>query len=170
MGENEMAAINLHQDKCLQLELMEDTDSRKLWISKEPMLDSDWPVWFILKLEYMEEYLSDREIAEFGGKYCVSVEAVAPEALSGEQLKRVQESMDFYDIVDEEVLSIMIADYGCKATLFSKAGNNMKLLLREARKELIAIRTLFGFYMDRPQNMIGNTGWDFIKGEIGYKK
>lgn len=160
------------RDKCLKMNLVEDTDSRKLWISEEPMRDSDWPVWFILKLEYIEQYLSESEIAKFGGKYCVSVEAVAPKALSEKNLNYAIDSVGWtnydLDLYTNDYLPVIIADYGCKATLFSKAGNNMKLLLREARKELIPIRTLFGFYMDRPQNRIGNDGWSFVKGEIGY--
>lgn len=27
-----------------------------------------------------------------------------------------------------------------------------------------------GFHLDRPMNAIGNTGWDFLKGDIGFKK
>lgn len=161
------------RDKCLKMNLIEDTDSRKLWISEKPMRDSDWPVWFILKLEYMQQYLSESEIAEFGGKYSVSVEAVAPKALSEKDFDSVlgYVGWEYFNILEnceDDYLCVMVADYGCKATLFSKAGNNMKLLLREARKELVAIRSLFGFYMDRPQNRIGNDGWDFIKGEIGF--
>lgn len=35
-------------------------------------------------------------------------------------------------------------------------------------KENIDIYTrLIGFYLDRPQNMIGDTGWDFLDGNIG---
>lgn len=51
-------------------------------------------------------------------------------------------------------------------------GNNKGELLKAARKELLGVDMLFGFYMDRPLNAIGSTGWDFIKGDItaGFRK
>ena len=37
--------------------------------------------------------------------------------------------------------------------------------MREARKESQIINSLFGFYMDRVENGIGQDGWQLIAGQ-----
>jgi hypothetical protein len=37
--------------------------------------------------------------------------------------------------------------------------------MKEARKESQLINMLFGFYMDRPENGIGQDGWGLIAGQ-----
>jgi hypothetical protein len=98
-------------------------------------------------------------------KYNVSIQAVSPQSVSKENLDRAFEScgMTYSDdpIVQVEVLS----DYGISANLWSKDGNNIKQLMKEAHHETNLIGMLFGFYMDKYQNRIGQTGWDLIRGQ-----
>lgn len=151
---------------------LENSDYRKLWIAG-PMLDSDWPVYFMLKLEYTEEW-GDNAVNEYG-RYYVSIDVVAPEVVNVKDMASALESMGTDDQreLSPDWLVVMLADYGIKATLYTSHGNNQGELLRAARKEFPLLSgILFGFKMDAPQNAIGSTGWDFISGDIlgGLKK
>jgi hypothetical protein len=128
------------------------------------MLDSDWPVYFLLSLEYTEEW-GDDAVKQYG-KYHLTISAVAPEAVGEQEMVSARRSMGAEGIeLDPQWLAVMLADYGVKAQLWQKSGNNAKTLLQAARKEFGSIRIFFGFYMDRPQNAIGSTGWDFVRGD-----
>ncbi len=39
-------------------------------------------------------------------------------------------------------------------------------LLLTMQEEAVRVTTLFGFYMDKYQNGVGSTGWDFLKGDV----
>jgi len=103
-------------------------------------------------------------------RYQIEIIAVSPEAAGEENLKRAREccgidESDHYKHIDYEVL----IDYGVYATLWVETGNNLRVLLKKANAQVPLIHGLFGFFMDRQENRIGNTGWDFIAGSIGFK-
>ena len=104
-------------------------------------------------------------------KYHVSIEAVSPESAGNENLDRALES---WGLSDEDIELYQnnpirqveaLSDYGIAATLWSQSGNNIRKLMRAAQHESELIHGLFGFYMDRPQNRIGQSGWDRISGQ-----
>jgi len=153
--------------KCTRV--LYDWDSEKVSVSRQ-WNNGDWNLRLAMKVVYMEEYLPEDEVEEYG-KYEVSILAVSPEAAK-DQLQRALDSMG---MDDEDLRNIPLLEYesllqyGIYATLWHKAGNNIKKLITEANKELPIIQMMFGFYMDRYQNRIGNDGWDFISGNIGFK-
>src|SRR5208283_4751461 len=53
-----------------------------------------------------------------------------------------------------------LLSYGVYAHLWSADGNNAHKLLKEARNQAMCTSGLYGFYMDKRQNAIGNSGWD----------
>jgi len=148
----------------MNFKVVADYDYHKLWISTTT-IPSDWPVYLLLRLEYTDDWGDD-----VGFKYHVSVNAVAPQALSDEKIAEVissiGESLEWYNGLSEEAKCQLILEYGTTVPLYQQGGNNMRELLKGARKEANNISILFGFYMDRPVNAIGSTGWDWIKGEI----
>jgi len=98
-------------------------------------------------------------------KYYITVLAVAPglnEEVANQQLAEYGLPEDY--VVTEEMKADALASYGIAAHLKVFSGNNYHKLLREAKKECQTIPLLFGFYMDRPENRLGATGWDFIAG------
>jgi len=106
----------------------------------------------------------------------ISIRAVSPSEASDEAkkdslfaigLERMNNKIS--EIKPFEMANIL-NEYGLGAVLFSDSGDNAEELFKIARKECEKIELIFGFYMDKQLNMIGNTGWDFIKGEIGFKK
>jgi hypothetical protein len=111
-------------------------------------------------------------------KYNVSISAVAPSQVSKEDMMSAFKSFGYDDPKeqiemmkksDEKAVAGILSEYGIKATLFNESGNNAKELIATAKKQIPAIEGMFGFYMDKPENFIGNTGWDFIKGDLGIK-
>ena len=60
----------------------------------------------------------------------------------------------------------VLIDTGTYAHIWQGYGNNLAKLVRECRDELRKADMLFGLYMDRTQNAVGDTGWDWIAGNL----
>lgn len=153
---------------AIPLKVIEDIDSQKVWITPA-MTDSDWPVYFLVRLEYTEEWGDDP-----GYRYHMSINVVSPGATkeSGEDRKAAEScfsTFEEYESLDDASKCAVLLSYGTYAPLWQDHGNNKSKLLKAAREQLPQMHMLFGFYMDRACNAIGNTGWDFIKGDIGFK-
>jgi hypothetical protein len=152
----------------MRFEEIENTDSNIKYISKE-INYGDWPFRYLINVMFTEEW--DKEWRK-SGKYHVSIEVVSPVAAkdrANDVAKSYGLSLGEFEEYREYEKYNMFSEYGIKATLWQKQGNNLQALLIEARKEVKLLGMIFGFRMDAPQNAIGNTGWDFIKGEIGFK-
>ena len=105
-------------------------------------------------------------------KYQIIIGAVKPKH-SKEKMKDVLSAFGLEDENPDDLTELQkvmyVYEYGLSASLYNISGNNAEKLLKEARKELQNIPSFFGFYMDKQMNAIGNTGWDFIDGNIGFK-
>jgi hypothetical protein len=132
------------------------------WISNKQN-NGDFDYWLRLKLH---DFGQEREAGT--SRYCVDIAAIAPELLSEDQLRSVSDctGVPFEELLSSPIESQVsdIGDYGLCAYLYSSNGENKNRLVREAKQEAQTIPILFGFYMDKRQNQIGKTGWDFIKG------
>jgi len=113
---------------------------------------------------------------EATSKYLVTVNVVAPSQPAKKEIDSALESVGFDEERQKEIkkdkkaLAGILSEYGLEAQVFHEEGDNAKELMDTAKTQIPAITNLFGFYMDKPVNMIGNTGWDAIKGEIGFKR
>jgi hypothetical protein len=123
-------------------------------IYKGDLIDKKYRI--IVEMIDLCEVLGD----EFVGKYQCII-SCSPVRLSKKQKEKVisysgNNSPTVYDIYK----------YGYYAVLeaLEQDGNDFTEWLKNS---LPRVKALFGFYMDRPQNRVGNTGWDFIKGKIG---
>jgi hypothetical protein len=153
----------------MKFKTFRDNDYDNTFISKR-LNNGDWDYWLLIRLQYLEEYLPEDEI-KTTGKYSADIIAISIEAAQ-EHIEQAIECMGFQDGIEitEEIKIESLLDYGIYATLWSKTSNNKNLLLKQAREEIQKISFLFGFYMDKAENMIGNDGWDFISGNIGFKQ
>lgn len=133
--------------------------------------NSDFDYWLFVELINMEEATGDTDT----DTYMITIKAVSPTEPSEDTKKSALYSLgleshnDKIDDIEPFEMAKILNEYGTGAVVFSESGNNAEELFKTARKECELISSLFGFYMDRQQNMIGNSGWDFIKGEIGFK-
>ena len=128
--------------------------------------NGDWDYWLVLEVLNLKDVMGD----EAEKTYHVNISAISPEACGEKNLKSALEccSMDINE--KDNILKVLaLSDYGVSAQLWAKEGNNIKELLTEAHSQVMPITGLFGFYMDGAKNRIGNTGWDFIAGDLGFK-
>jgi len=56
--------------------------------------------------------------------------------------------------------------YGISVPAWSENGNNVRKLLKAAKRQAQVVAGMFGFYMDGPVNRIGTSGWEAVKGNI----
>ena len=113
----------------------------------------------------MDEMVPDPDF-----KYMVTLQAVSPDEAGEKELNSALESFGWEDIDRSELTDWqrvgLLSESGCYAQLWNDGGDNLKKLLKEAHNQAKISDIMFGFMMDRPINMIGSTGWDFIKGDI----
>lgn len=134
------------------------------WIS--PRLDNgEFYYWLVIELVNMWDATGD----ENADKYCVSLAVVSPDEAGKENVSKADDG-DYCAFGDDECRVDALHSYGIYAQVWYKGGNNYSKLLKEAREQAHLCNMLFGFYMDRPVNAIGNTGWDAIRGDIGLGK
>ena len=113
--------------------------------------------------------MSDEELKETG-RYSVEILAVSPEACNNDKVKEAIDDMGLDEFTVGKIPFIeyeAMIEQGLYAPLWNKSGNNLKKLLSEANERLQIIYIMFGFFMDKHVNMIGDTGWDWIAGDIG---
>ena len=98
------------------------------------------------------------------GKWMATLSAVkTPKHLTKEQL---ESTAQLCGIPLADVTCFDIASYGICANIKTMMGNNKSRILSTLKKEADIANLLFGFYMDRPLNAIGSTGWDFLNGDV----
>ena len=151
----------------MKLKELMNSDSGVTWIG--PAIDhGDFPFHFLLKLQYTE-YWGDAEMLKTMGKYMVEILAVSTVAAKdklADAARSMSMTLEEFKALPSDAQHEMLADYGIAARLYSGNGNNLRTVLRAARKELEIVDFLFGFKMDQAQNAMGATGWDWIKGDI----
>jgi uncharacterized protein YukE len=149
----------------MRLKKIQDIDSGITYASHE-INHGDWPFRFLVRVQYCDDW--DSEWARNGKYYCM-IQAVSPVAAVekiNDAIRSIGMEREEFDGLTSDWQGLILAEYGTAATLWQSQGNNLRKLLREARHELKSIDFLFGFAMDKPQNMIGDTGWDWIKGDV----
>lgn len=152
-------------------DIVEDIDSHKMWLCKQRLPTHETKsrhTLLFVKLEYLEYYGDD--IVKELGKYCVSIIAVNPSMAGKQGAMQACESIgmdyDEYCQLPIAIRAMTLAEYGTKATLWEQCGNSSDELLTKANTELSLVHMLGGFYLDKPQNALGSTGWDFMRGDI----
>ena len=154
--------------RAMQLKFKKLVGDEK-FVSKK-LNNGDWDYWLVIEtIDFME---ATGELYN-GQKYNVSVKAVSPQAAGLENLKRAFDCYGIDPASEQAKIELVqvecLESYGISAQLESYNGNNLQKLLAQARKfASVECQFLFGFIMDRPENRIGNTGWDFISGKIGF--
>ena len=145
------------------LKQIADASCHKFWVWNKPV-DIEHPAYLVVKLESTEEWGDNPHF-----KYYCELLAVGPDWISDENLKRGLDcgiSVEEFRNAPIHAQVEMLAEVGLSAHLWNKAGNNKNELVKEARKQAQLASVFFGFYMDRHQNAMGSTGWDWIRGNF----
>ena len=96
--------------------------------------------------------------------------AKLPEYLTQDQKKSVADCMS---IEIDEITVSDVCQYGLNATFDSykvDTENEVEAKLEEIDGKIDGYGGLCGFYFDKQMNALGNDGWDFINGNIGFKR
>ena len=145
-----------------------DDDTEAYWQSNK-LSNGDFDYWIVAQLMYLEDY----ELEGIEEKYAMQLLVVAPSKVPIERRDDYLSSLglrdDEFDLADEgseKETAFFLVESGCAVGVWAKYGNNKRELYTEAVAEAQGVQMLFGFYMDRPVNMIGTTGWDMLTGDI----
>ena len=141
------------------------------WISTRQN-NGEFDYFFVVELLNWRETVGEREAPP--ETYNVSLSVVSPQ----EARDKVGAALDCCGIsaamletatrngYRDHALVEALYSYGVHTPVWSKDGNNWRALFREARQEADSAATLFGFYLDRPVNRIGTTGWEALRGDL----
>ena len=133
-----------------------------------PFDNGDFQYWFVIEVIEWEEAVGEQEAADIDGTHNVCLSVVAPSECPADEL---QSAIDSYgwegmEIDNPLILVELLHGYGIKAVVHNDNGS-LRGLLRLAKQEARVCEAFtFGFVMDTPQNAIGSTGWDCLRGDI----
>jgi hypothetical protein len=134
-----------------------------------PFDNGDFQYWFVIEVFDWESMVGEREAADIDGTHNVCLSVVAPSECSADSL---QSAFDSYGIDGGDMIGCPMALvdllHGCgiRAVVHDDNGS-LKGLLRLAKQEArVCESIMFGFKMDAPQNAIGSTGWDLLRGDL----
>lgn len=135
----------------------------------EKFNNGSFDYWIVVDFTNLEDAMG----YEAEDKYLISVDVVSFNLKTKEGKKAMSEASGSYGYSEEDTKNITdlmrveaLHGYGTSARMWSDQGSDIKELFKEAKEECEKVNMLFGFYMDRQQNALGATGWDFIKGKI----
>lgn len=100
-------------------------------------------------------------------KYSTTLYLV-PEEISEEHKEDVMTSMGITEEMweNKNVRVSTIADYGLGVPVWSQSGEDISEISEDADSTAPAIQGLVGFFLDKPINRIGSTGWDVLKDAV----
>lgn len=135
------------------------------WVSSKQN-NGDFDYWLVLDFVNMEEACGSDNDGK--PKYHVELCAVSPHEAGETGLASAFECCGVPEDAKQNPLCQVEAlhSYGISAHLWQADGKNAHKLLREAKRQAQMVNGLFGFFMDRTENRIGSTGWEFIKGDL----
>jgi hypothetical protein len=133
------------------------------WISQK-FNNGEFDWWFVREIINWEEAVGEKEAP---AKYHVDVSVVSPSEFQDKEQARESCSVEKpWSELDDAWKVELIHSYSGGAHVFGQDGDNYRKLFKLADEKAVASEFLFGFAMDRAQNKIGSTGWDFLKGDI----
>lgn len=127
------------------------------------------PVAVYLKLERMDDWPDPPSGHSYRGWWygqILFVTTAAPRKVR--QAAAEGWGMDLAEVTDPHMVERMLIEYG--ATAIACDGSFPNRVYDAAVQEFLiqhaAITHLAGFWLDRAQNAVGATGWDFLRGDI----
>lgn len=142
------------------IDLMEIFDEvyEGMYISYETYNNGDFEYQHVIEVNTLPD--------EPEKSYIIWGVAKTKEHLTDEKLNDVLDS----SCVDyDQCITVDVFSHGLFATIDNDIvdNNEVENILKQIPSRVSVVNQLFGYYMDKPLNRIGNTGWDFLDGNIG---
>lgn len=96
----------------------------------------------------------------------VSIVNVGSAGKAGSKAACSYQGIENWKELSHQAKAQALLETGICATAWQEDGTSTRKLLDAAVTELGKVYMLAGFYLDRSQNAIGSTGWDFLKGNV----
>lgn len=148
-----------------------DSDESRGWVDNsqlETHKTKSRYTTLVIRLQYTEYY--DSEWCETHGKYHVGLLAVTPGIVRAKERKSlldfIGQPQENWDSWDNDARCQACIEYGYYACLWQTTSNDGNAVLREAEKQRLGAQVMGGFMLDKAQNAIGSSGWDFMRGDI----
>lgn len=140
----------------------------KWWSNKQNNGEFDY--FFVIELINWEHSVGERDAPR--ETYNVALTVVSPQQVGEEKMQQAYSCCDITD----EMLAIAktkgyleavqveaLHSYASGVPIWNDNGNNWRKLMKQAKQEALNCQMLFGFYLDRPVNRMGETGWEALK-------
>jgi hypothetical protein len=144
-----------------------DGDYEHVWVSKEKLPTHETPKnrsWLFVRIQYMHEYDSSCPY-KFHGEIVAVNNGMAGKKTIKKMLDEFGDNEHFKNL-DSRSIAQLLMEQGTCAILEQCSGNSKVTVLRELNQQLKECLMFGGFKLDRAQNAIGSSGWDFMKGDI----
>ena len=126
----------------------------------------EFTYWLAIKVNNLIDAIGEKEAKKYG-TYNVQLVSVSPQQTVPELPAALRycemEDTDLDTLPELEKVGVLLA-YGIYAVLWNKQGNNIKKLMKEARKQAQLTQVCYGLMMDRPVNALGASGWEAQQG------
>ena len=156
------------EQTTMEQTILRDDGDKWMSMVKEPVL-STRRCYLVIIVESTEDWGRGNEAPPY--KFHAEIVAVSPQWISNKSLASIAESysMDVKAFKQQPIEAQVeqVLDYGTRATLWMETSDDEDALKAKANEQVQVCHMMFGFYMDRQQNAIGDTGWDWIKGKLG---
>lgn len=129
------------------------------WMSN-PQSNGEFTYYFVVELINWVESVGERDAPK--EKYNLSLSVVSPEQAGEENMRKAYNDCDMLIDTPEMQVEALHA-YAGGVPIWNSNGNNWQKLMKQARKEALVASMLIGFYLDRPVNRMGETGWEALK-------
>jgi len=140
-----------------------DGDYEHVWLHKERLATHETKSnhsWVFLQVMYMDQHERDPDVKFYGEVRIVNI------GMAGK--KAVKEMLDECGIegkIEPKWIAKGLMERGICATVIQESGNSKIDVLQRINARMPEVTMLGGFALDRAQNAIGATGWDFMRGD-----
>jgi len=166
-------------------------DDEQLYLSKEVLNHGDFNFRYAIKAYDMAEYVGEEEVGKESPLH-IELYVVSPQAAGGHCIREAIKSCGYegFPKPGEGTRHVAVCEAllncGTSAGIYSLVGGHARTfndgwweepegvdLAKELyegvglmKQHAVFVDSMFGFFMDRPLNAIGSTGWDWVKGDI----
>lgn len=117
--------------------------------------------YVFIQVMYMDEHERDPDTRFYGEVKIVNIGMAGKAAVL--EIKR---ECGIEGKVDSKWIAKELMSRGTCATVIQESGNSKVDVLQRIQERMFEVTTFGGYGLDKAQNAIGSTGWDFMKGDI----